>query len=92
MISITGEPGGAGVRAGVSIADITAGMYAAFGILAALQRDVGVSLERLGDVLVEQGDLAGAKQRHQESLETRTRLAAADPSSASVLKRAPSRA
>ena len=26
MISITGEPGGAGVRAGVSIADITAGM------------------------------------------------------------------
>jgi len=36
MISITGEPGGAGVRAGVSIADITAGMYAAFGILAAL--------------------------------------------------------
>ncbi len=36
MISITGEPGGSGVRAGVSIADITAGMYAAFGILAAL--------------------------------------------------------
>src|SRR4029434_8448762 len=36
MISITGEPGGAGVRAGVSIADITAGMYAAFGILTAL--------------------------------------------------------
>jgi len=36
MISITGEPGGRGVRAGVSIADITAGMYAAFGILAAL--------------------------------------------------------
>ena len=36
MISITGEPGGRGVRAGVSIADITAGMYAAFGIMAAL--------------------------------------------------------
>src|SRR5262252_3909652 len=36
MISITGEPGGRGVRAGVSIADITAGMYAAFGILTAL--------------------------------------------------------
>jgi len=33
MISITGEPGGSGVRAGVSIADITAGMYAAFGIV-----------------------------------------------------------
>ena len=36
MMSITGEPGGRGVRCGVSIADITAGMYAAFGILAAL--------------------------------------------------------
>ena len=33
MISVTGEPGGPGVRAGVSIADITAGMYAAFGIM-----------------------------------------------------------
>lgn len=36
MISVTGEPGGRGVRAGVSIADITAGLYAAFGILTAL--------------------------------------------------------
>ena len=36
MISVTGEPGGHGVRAGVSIADITAGMYAAFAILTAL--------------------------------------------------------
>jgi crotonobetainyl-CoA:carnitine CoA-transferase CaiB-like acyl-CoA transferase len=36
MISVTGEPGGRGVRAGVSIADITAGMYAAFGIVTAL--------------------------------------------------------
>jgi crotonobetainyl-CoA:carnitine CoA-transferase CaiB-like acyl-CoA transferase len=36
MMSITGEPGGRGVRAGVSIADITAGLYAAFGILAAV--------------------------------------------------------
>jgi len=36
MISITGEPDGRGVRAGVSIADITAGMYAAFGVMTAL--------------------------------------------------------
>ena len=36
MMSITGEPGGRGVRAGVSIADITAGMYAAFGIMTAV--------------------------------------------------------
>jgi formyl-CoA transferase/CoA:oxalate CoA-transferase len=37
MISVTGEPGGRGVRCGVSIADMTAGMYAAFGILLALR-------------------------------------------------------
>jgi len=37
MISVTGEPGGHGVRCGVSIADLTAGMYAAFGILLALR-------------------------------------------------------
>jgi crotonobetainyl-CoA:carnitine CoA-transferase CaiB-like acyl-CoA transferase len=36
MISVTGEAGQGGVRCGVSIADITAGMYAAFGILTAL--------------------------------------------------------
>ncbi|HZP35020.1 MAG TPA: CoA transferase [Methylomirabilota bacterium] len=37
MISTTGEPGGRGVRCGVSIADMTAGMYAAFGIMLALR-------------------------------------------------------
>ena len=37
MISVTGEPGGRGVRCGVSIADLTAGMYAAFGIMLALR-------------------------------------------------------
>jgi crotonobetainyl-CoA:carnitine CoA-transferase CaiB-like acyl-CoA transferase len=37
MISITGEPGGRGVRCGVSIADMVAGMYAAFGIMSALR-------------------------------------------------------
>ena len=36
MISVTGEPGHPGVRCGVSIADMTAGLYAAFGILTAL--------------------------------------------------------
>jgi crotonobetainyl-CoA:carnitine CoA-transferase CaiB-like acyl-CoA transferase len=36
MISVTGEEGGRGVRAGVSIADMTAGMYAAYGVLTAL--------------------------------------------------------
>jgi formyl-CoA transferase/CoA:oxalate CoA-transferase len=37
MISVTGEPDGRGVRCGVSIADLTAGMYAAYGILLALR-------------------------------------------------------
>jgi len=37
MISVTGEPGGRGVRCGVSIADQTAGMYAAYSILLALR-------------------------------------------------------
>src|ERR1043166_3015283 len=37
MISVTGEPGGHGVRCGVSVADLTAGMYAAFGIVLALR-------------------------------------------------------
>jgi crotonobetainyl-CoA:carnitine CoA-transferase CaiB-like acyl-CoA transferase len=37
MISITGEPGGHGVRCGVSIADMVAGMNAAFGIMNALR-------------------------------------------------------
>jgi crotonobetainyl-CoA:carnitine CoA-transferase CaiB-like acyl-CoA transferase len=36
MISITGPTGGPGVRVGISIADITAGMFAAFGIVTAL--------------------------------------------------------
>ena len=37
MISVTGEPGSGGARAGVSIADLTAGMNAAFGIMLALR-------------------------------------------------------
>jgi crotonobetainyl-CoA:carnitine CoA-transferase CaiB-like acyl-CoA transferase len=37
MISVTGEAGGHGVRCGTSIADMTAGMYAAFAILLALR-------------------------------------------------------
>jgi crotonobetainyl-CoA:carnitine CoA-transferase CaiB-like acyl-CoA transferase len=36
MISVTGPDGGRGVRCGISIADITAGMFAAFGIMTAL--------------------------------------------------------
>ena len=37
MISVTGEPGTSGVRCGVSVADLTAGMNATMGILLALR-------------------------------------------------------
>ena len=57
MISITGEPGGTGVRAGVSIADITAGMYAAFGILAALHARQKSGLGQFIDVSMLEGQL-----------------------------------
>jgi len=57
MISITGEPGGRGVRAGVSIADITAGMYAAFGILAALHARQTTGRGQFIDVSMLEGQL-----------------------------------
>ena len=57
MISITGEPGGSGVRAGVSIADITAGMYAAFGILAAVHARQATGRGQFIDVSMLEGQL-----------------------------------
>jgi len=57
MISITGEAGGSGVRAGVSIADITAGMYAAFGILAAVHVRQATGRGQFIDVSMLEGQL-----------------------------------
>ena len=57
LISVTGEPGGRGVRAGVSIADITAGMYAAFGILAALHARETTGRGQFIDVSMLEGQL-----------------------------------
>jgi crotonobetainyl-CoA:carnitine CoA-transferase CaiB-like acyl-CoA transferase len=57
MISVTGEPGGTGVRAGVSIADITAGLYAAFGILAALHARQKTGRGQFIDVSMLEGQL-----------------------------------
>ena len=45
-------------------------------------RDVFVTLARAGDVLVAQGDLAGALARYEEGLAIARRLASADPSDA----------
>jgi crotonobetainyl-CoA:carnitine CoA-transferase CaiB-like acyl-CoA transferase len=57
MISITGEPEGHGVRCGVSIADITAGMYAAFGVLAALHARQTTGRGQFLDVSMLEGQL-----------------------------------
>jgi crotonobetainyl-CoA:carnitine CoA-transferase CaiB-like acyl-CoA transferase len=57
MISITGEAGGHGVRAGVSIADLTAGLYAAFGIVAALHARERTGRGQYLDVSMLEGQL-----------------------------------
>jgi crotonobetainyl-CoA:carnitine CoA-transferase CaiB-like acyl-CoA transferase len=57
LMSITGEPGGRGVRCGVSIADITAGMYAAFGILMALHARERTGCGQYVDVSMLDGQL-----------------------------------
>lgn len=58
MISVTGEPGSHGVRAGTSIADMTAGMYAAFGILAALRVREKTGQGQALDVSMMEGQLS----------------------------------
>jgi crotonobetainyl-CoA:carnitine CoA-transferase CaiB-like acyl-CoA transferase len=58
MISVTGEPGSHGVRAGTSIADMTAGLYAAFGILAALRVKEKTGRGQALDVSMMEGQLA----------------------------------
>jgi formyl-CoA transferase/CoA:oxalate CoA-transferase len=58
MISVTGEPGSRGVRCGVSIADITAGLYAAFGILTALRAREKSGRGQFIDVSMLEGQLA----------------------------------
>ncbi|NYE95795.1 CoA:oxalate CoA-transferase [Psychromicrobium silvestre] len=50
MMSITGERGGAPVRAGVSVGDLTAGTYLCLGILAALFRRASTCRGELVDV------------------------------------------
>jgi crotonobetainyl-CoA:carnitine CoA-transferase CaiB-like acyl-CoA transferase len=59
MISITGEDvePARGVRCGVSIADITAGLYAAFGILAALHARTQTGMGQFIDVSMLEGQL-----------------------------------
>jgi len=58
MISVTGEPGSAGARAGVSIADLTAGMNAAYAILLALRVKDRTGQGQSIDVSMMEGQLA----------------------------------
>ncbi len=58
MISVTGEAGGSGVRAGVSIADLTAGMNAAYGIMLALRMRERTGQGQQVDISMLEGQLA----------------------------------
>jgi crotonobetainyl-CoA:carnitine CoA-transferase CaiB-like acyl-CoA transferase len=58
MISVTGPPGGPGVRAGVSIADITAGMFSAFAIVTALHARERTGRGQFVDVSMLEGQLS----------------------------------
>ena len=58
MISVTGEEGGRGVRAGTSIADMTAGMYAAYGVMLALRMKEKTGEGQEIDVSMLEGQLA----------------------------------
>src|SRR3954469_23416759 len=58
MISVTGEPGSTGTRAGVSIADMTAGMYAAYGVMLALRMKEKTGVGQELDVSMLEGQLA----------------------------------
>lgn len=58
MISVTGEPGTSGVRCGVSIADLTAGLNCAFGIMAALRVKEKTGLGQQVDVSMMEGQMS----------------------------------
>jgi CoA:oxalate CoA-transferase len=58
MISVTGEPGTTGTRAGVSIADLTAGMLCAYGVMLALRVKERTGEGQQVDVSMLEGQLA----------------------------------
>ena len=58
MMSVTGEEGGRGVRCGVSVADMTAGMYAAYGILTAVHARSRTGRGQYVDVSMLEGQLS----------------------------------
>jgi crotonobetainyl-CoA:carnitine CoA-transferase CaiB-like acyl-CoA transferase len=58
MISVTGEPGTHGTRAGVSIADMTAGMYCAYAVMLALRVKDRTGEGQQVDISMMEGQLA----------------------------------
>jgi len=58
MISVTGPVGGPNVRCGVSIADLTAGLNAAFGVMAALRVKEKTGKGQTVDVSMMEGQMA----------------------------------
>lgn len=58
MISCTGDAGGRGVRCGVSIADLAAGMNAAYGVMLALRMKERTGVGQHVDVSMLEGQLA----------------------------------
>jgi formyl-CoA transferase/CoA:oxalate CoA-transferase len=58
MISVTGERGSSGVKAGVSIADMTAGMYCAYAVMLALRVKDKTGEGQQVDISMMEGQLA----------------------------------
>jgi crotonobetainyl-CoA:carnitine CoA-transferase CaiB-like acyl-CoA transferase len=58
MISVTGEPGTTGTRAGVSIADMTAGLYCAYAVMLALRVKEKTGVGQQIDISMMEGQLA----------------------------------
>jgi CoA:oxalate CoA-transferase len=58
MVSVTGDEGSSGTRAGVSIADMTAGLYAAYGVMLALRTKEKTGEGQEIDVSMLEGQLA----------------------------------
>ena len=58
MISVTGEPGTTGTRAGVSIADMTAGLYCAYAVMLALRVKEKTGEGQQVDISMMEGQLA----------------------------------
>ena len=48
MVSVTGDEGSSGTRAGVSIADMTAGLYCAYGVMLALRMKEKTGIGQIG--------------------------------------------